>query len=156
IRACKDDVARGDLPADTDCDTATAARVDKLRTTVAGKIGGFCPDAAVAGLGFGKPCTGVTTSNHLVGCVVGSHDDGVDRLVATEYGRGPGGTANVKLVTNAATECVKGPLARCRNNDYLLANDKIRVVVQSIQRNILNVGQFGGQIIDADLVRAPG
>jgi hypothetical protein len=156
IRVCKDDVARGKLPTDTDCDVFTAARVDKLRSTVAGKIGGFCPDAAVAGLVFGKPCTGVTTSNNLVGCVVGSHDDGVDRLVVTEYGRGPGGTANVKLVTNAATECVKGPLARCRNNDYLLSNDKVRVVVQSIQRNVLNVGQFGGQIIDADLVRQPG
>lgn len=156
VRACKDDVARGALPADTDCDAATSTKVDKLRTTIAGKIGGFCPDAAVAGLAFGAPCTGVTTSNNLVGCLVGSHDDGVDRLVVTEYGRGPGGTANVKLVTSAATECVKGPLARCRNGDYLLANDKVRVVVQSIQRNILNVGQFGGQIIDADLVRAPG
>ncbi|MBY0280176.1 CehA/McbA family metallohydrolase [Candidatus Binatia bacterium] len=156
VRACKDDVSRGALPADTDCDAATSAKVDKLRTTVAGKIGGFCPDAAVAGLAFGAPCTGVTTSNHLVGCLVGSHDDGVDRLVVTEYGRGPGGTASVKLVTNSATECVKGPLARCRNGDYLLANDKVRVVVQSIQRNVLNVGQFGGQIIDADLVRAPG
>ena len=156
IRACKDDVARGKLPADTDCDAQTSSRVDSVRTTIAGKIGGFCPDAAVAGLPFGAPCTGVTTSNHLVGCLVGSHDDGVDRLVVTEYGRGPGGVANVKQVTDAPAECVKGPLSRCRNGDYLLANDKVRVVVQSIQRNILNVGQYGGQIIDADLVRAPG
>ena len=156
VRVCKDDVARGKLPAETDCDTETDARVDKVRTTIAGKIGGFCPDAAVASLPFGKPCTGVTTSNQLVGCLVGSHDDGVDRVVVAEYGRGPGGTATVKQVTNAAAECVQGPLSRCRNGDYLLANDRIRVVVQSIQRNILNVGQFGGQIIDADLVRAPG
>ena len=156
IRACKDDVARGKLPADTDCDTETAARVQKARAVAATKIGGFCPDAAVAGLDFGAPCTGVTTSNQLVGCLVGSHDDGVERIVVSEYGRGPGGAALVKQVTDSATECVKGPLSRCRNGDYLLANDRIRVVVQSIQRNVLNVGQFGGQIIDGDLVRAPG
>ena len=156
IRACKDDIARGRLTIDTDCDDETETRVDQLRTIAAGKIGDFCPDPAVAGLPFGAPCTGVTTSNNLVGCLVGSHDDGIDRIVVAEYGSGPGGTATVKQVTSAATECVKGPLSRCRNGDYLLENDKIRVVVQSIQRNILNVGQFGGQIIDADLVRAPG
>jgi len=156
MRSCKDSVASGKLPASTDCDTETASKVQKARATAASKIGGFCPDAAVAGLVFGTPCVGVVTSNHLVGCLVGSHDDGVDRLVVTEYGQGPGGTTLVKEVTSAATECVKGPLSRCRNGDYLLANDRIRVVVQSIQRNILNVGQYGGQIIDADLVRAPG
>ena len=156
IRACKDDVAKGKLAADTDCEVATAARVQKARTSAAGKIGGFCPDATVAALDFGAPCASVATSNHLVGCLLGSYEDGVDRIVVTEYGRGAGGTALVKEVTNATTECVKGPLSRCRNGDFLLANDKIRVVVQSIQRNILNVGQYGGQIIDADLVRAPG
>lgn len=156
IRTCRDEVARGKRPADTDCDAATAAKVQKARTAAATKIGKFCPNVAVAGLAFGAPCAGVTTSDQLVGCLVGSHEDGVERLVVSEYGRGPGGTASVKLITDAANECVKGPLSRCRNGDYLLANDKIRVVVQSIQRNLLNVGQFGGQIIDGDLVREPG
>ena len=156
IRSCKDSVAKGKLAADTDCATQAAAQLQKARSGAAAKIGQACADATVAGLAFGKPCTGMTTSNNLVGCLLGSHDDGVDRLVSAEYGRGPGGTALVKLVTNGPAECVKGPLARCRNGDYLLSNDRIRVVVQSIQRNILNVGQFGGQIIDADLVRAPG
>ena len=50
-----------------------------------------------------------------------------------------------------STECVKGPLSRCRAGDYLLANDRIRVVVQDLQRNLFGIGQFGGQIIDADL-----
>ena len=44
-----------------------------------------------------------------------------------------------------------GPLSRCRVGDYLIKNDKIRVVVQGVQRNLFGIGQFGGQIIDADL-----
>jgi len=156
LRVCKDDVARGKLAADTDCEAATATKLQKARTAAAGKIGNFCADATVAALDFGKPCASVTTSNHLVGCLLGSYEDGIDRILVTEYGRGPGGTALVKQVTDQSNECVEGPLSRCRNGDYLLANDRIRVVVQSIQRNILNVGQYGGQIIDADLVRAPG
>jgi hypothetical protein len=156
IRACKDSIARGRLAADTDCDAQVEPRLAKVRTGAASKIVKACSDATVASLDFGAPCTGVATGNHLVGCLLGSHEDGVDRLVTAEFGRGPGGTAAVKQVTNAATECVKGPLSRCRNGDYLLSNGKIRVVVQSIQRNVLNVGQYGGQIIDADLVRLPG
>ena len=42
-------------------------------------------------------------------------------------------------------------MSRCRAGDYLLANDRIRVVVQDLQRNLFGIGQFGGQIIDADL-----
>lgn len=156
LRVCKDDVARGKLAGDTDCETATATKVQKARVAAAGKIGNFCADATVAALDFGAPCASVTTSNHLVGCLLGSHEDGIDRVLLSEYGGGPGGATQVKQITNAATECVKGPLSRCRNGDYLLSNGKIRVVVQSIQRNILNVGQYGGQIIDADLVRLPG
>ncbi|HEY8513922.1 MAG TPA: CehA/McbA family metallohydrolase [Candidatus Binatia bacterium] len=155
LRQCKDKVAKGKLPADTDCDAQTNAQLAKVRAAAAAKIAAKCSDATVASMAFATPCTGVTTSNQLVGCLLGSHDDGVDRLLVAEYGRGPGGAAIVKQITDDS-ECVKGPLSRCRVGDYLLANDKIRVVVQSPQRNLLNVGQFGGQIIDADLVRTPG
>ncbi|MEW6272506.1 MAG: hypothetical protein AB1689_24780 [Thermodesulfobacteriota bacterium] len=155
LRACKDNVAKGKLPADADCDAETAAQLTKVRASAAGKIGAKCADATVAAMAFDAPCTGVTTGAQLVGCLLGSHGDGVERLVVAEYGRGPGGTALVKQITDDA-ECVKGPLSRCRVGDYLLANGAIRVVVQSTQRNILNVGQFGGQIIDADVVRGPG
>jgi hypothetical protein len=155
LRACKDNVAKGRVPADTDCEAQSAAQLTNVRGAAAAKIAASCADATVASMAFAAPCTGVTTTNQLVGCLLGSHDDGVDRLLVAEYGRGPGGSALVKQITDGA-ECVKGPLSRCRVGDYLLANDKIRVVVQGTQRNILNVGQFGGQIIDADLVRAPG
>ena len=32
----------------------------------------------------------------------------------------------------------------------------MRVVVQDIQRNLFGIGQYGGQIIDGDLVRMSG
>ena len=41
-------------------------------------------------------------------------------------------------------------------NDYLIRNEKIRVVIQDVQRNLFGIGQFGGQIIDGDIVRSSG
>jgi hypothetical protein len=63
--------------------------------------------------------------------------------------------ALAKEVTDAGS-CVQGPLSRCRVGDYLMENDRIRVVVQDVQRNMFGIGQYGGQIIDADLRRDPG
>ncbi len=154
IASCKDKVASGKLPANTDCAVTTAAKVDAAALKGAGKITKSCSDATVAGLAFGAPCTGVTTGAALAACALGVHGERDDALITVEYGAGPAGTtASLKAVTNAATECVKGPLSRCRVGDYLLANDRVRIVVQSLQRNLFGVGQFGGQIIDADLVR---
>ncbi|MFO1395320.1 MAG: hypothetical protein U1F09_16350 [Steroidobacteraceae bacterium] len=154
IRACKDDVARGKLPADTDCDAQTSSRRQPARDDRR-QDRRLLPRCRGHGSAVQAPCTGVTTSNHLVGCSSAATTTASTRLVVTEYGRGHGGVANVKLVTDAPTECVKGPLARCATA-RLPARQRqgARVVVQSIQRNILNVGQYGGQIIDADLVRA--
>jgi hypothetical protein len=63
--------------------------------------------------------------------------------------------ALARQVTDAG-DCVHGPLSRCRIGDYLIENDKIRVVVQDVQRNVFGIGQFGGHIIDADLRRGAG
>ncbi|MCH8850697.1 MAG: hypothetical protein IIC89_07720, partial [Chloroflexi bacterium] len=52
-----------------------------------------------------------------------------------------------------ADDLIAGPLSRGVLGDYYLANDEIQVVIQAPQRNLLNVGQYGGQIIDADLIR---
>lgn len=154
IASCKDKVASGKLPANTDCGTTTAAKVDAAALKGNGKITAACADATVAGLTWGAPCTGVTTGAALAACALGVHGERDDALITVEYGAGPSGTtSSAKQVTNAGTECVKGPLSRCRNGDYLLANDRVRVVVQDVQRNLFGVGQFGGQIIDADLVR---
>jgi hypothetical protein len=66
----------------------------------------------------------------------------------------PPADAEAKVIA-APADLVEGPLSRGRIGDFLLANGEIQVVIQDVQRNLLNVGQFGGQIIDADLVRAP-
>ncbi|UCE85978.1 MAG: carboxypeptidase regulatory-like domain-containing protein [Deltaproteobacteria bacterium] len=53
-------------------------------------------------------------------------------------------------------DTIGGLLARGRPGDLLLQNDHIRVIVQAPQRNFSGaVGQFGGQLIDADIQRAP-
>jgi hypothetical protein len=45
-----------------------------------------------------------------------------------------------------------GPLARGRNGDVLLQNDKVRIILQKPDRTA-GVGMFGGNIIDADRFR---
>jgi hypothetical protein len=64
---------------------------------------------------------------------------------------GPAPAAAVQI--SSSSELIGGPLARGAIGDYLLSNGEIRVVIQRPLRNLLSVGQFGGQIIDADLVR---
>ncbi len=79
----------------------------------------------------------------------------VDDFVVRQLAIIRSGPASAKQITDAS-ECVGGPLARCRVGDYLLENGEIRVVIQSVQRNLMGIGQFGGQIIDADLRRQAG
>ncbi|MBX7116171.1 MAG: CehA/McbA family metallohydrolase [Myxococcaceae bacterium] len=62
------------------------------------------------------------------------------------------GTAQLRAVTQAA-DLIGGPTAHGKVGDYLLSNDKIRVIVQGKDRHI-GPQPFGGTIIDADLVRA--
>jgi hypothetical protein len=153
IANCKDKVASGKLPSTTDCGVDVTADLAKLESKGATKIASKCPSLSPPT--FGTPCTGVANATALSACTFGVHSDRDDALITVEYGSGPSGTtASAAQITNAATECVKGPLSRCRNGDYLLANGRIRVVVQDIQRNLFGIGQFGGQIIDADLNRA--
>jgi hypothetical protein len=154
MRDCKDDVSAGELPASTSCEAATASRVDSFRSVAERAIRTRCSDATVDALDFGAPCAGITTEDALIACSLGYHDVSVERLVAAEYGSDPegGGPASLQQITDAA-DCVDGPMSRCRVNDYLLANDEIRVVIQDVQRNLFGIGQYGGQIIDADIVR---
>ena len=56
-----------------------------------------------------------------------------------------------RITSNA--QLIGGPAARGEIGDYLLENDKIRVVVQDLNYN-RGSGLFGGSLIDADLVRA--
>ncbi len=55
------------------------------------------------------------------------------------------------------SDLIGGKLARGQTGDYMIRNGKIRVIIQKAGRNFSgSVGQYGGNPIDADLVRAPG
>jgi hypothetical protein len=65
-------------------------------------------------------------------------------------------TLNARVATGPA-DLIDGPLARGRFGDLVLENEVIRVIIQQPQRNFSSgVGQFGGQVIDADLQRPEG
>ena len=50
-------------------------------------------------------------------------------------------------------DLIRGPLAHSRVGDFLLANAVARFVVQDVgQRDLYSVGQYGGNLIDAELV----
>lgn len=54
-------------------------------------------------------------------------------------------------------DLIRGPLAHSRLGDFMLANGTARFVVQDVaQRDLYSVGQFGGNLIDAELVSRPG
>ncbi len=60
--------------------------------------------------------------------------------------------ATVKKITSAS-ELLCGPMAHGRIGDYLMANSVARFVVQDVaQRDIYSIGQFGGNLIDAELI----
>jgi hypothetical protein len=52
-------------------------------------------------------------------------------------------------------ELIGGPVAQGRIGDVLLKNDRIRVIIQKPAKNA-GVNSFGGNIIDADLMRGSG
>lgn len=54
-------------------------------------------------------------------------------------------------------DLIQGPLAHGQVGDYLLENSVARFIVQDgARRDLANVGTYGGNIIDAELVAAPG
>lgn len=64
--------------------------------------------------------------------------------------------ARVRRIADPA-EQITGPLGHSRVGDWLLENDVARFVVQDApQRDLHSVGQFGGEIIDAELIGREG
>jgi hypothetical protein len=64
--------------------------------------------------------------------------------------------ARVRRITHAS-ELITGPLGHSRAGDWLFENDVARFVVQDApQRDLHSVGQFGGEIIDAELIGREG
>jgi hypothetical protein len=55
------------------------------------------------------------------------------------------------------SELMKGPLAQGRIGDWLIENDVARFIVQDAgKRDLHSIGEFGGNLIDAELVGHPG
>jgi len=68
----------------------------------------------------------------------------------------PPGKASAKQIDDAA-DLIRGPLANSQVGDWLLENAEARFIVQDVeQRELYSVGQYGGNIIDAELVADPG
>lgn len=67
---------------------------------------------------------------------------------------GATGTLKLKQVADAA-DLIGGPTAAGKIGDYLLQNEKIKVIVQGFDRHI-GAQPYGGTILDADLVRPAG
>ncbi len=64
--------------------------------------------------------------------------------------------ASARVITDPA-DLITGPLGHSRVGDYLLESCKARFVVQDAnQRDLYSVGQYGGNLIDAELVGSPG
>lgn len=156
LQKCKNAVSKGVLLPNTDCpaEAGLATKSTEARNKAEAKVIDGCSDPVTAGLTWGSPCNGTSTGAGIAACSMSKYEDLADDLIVVEYGSlGPPQTnATAMQITNSA-DCVGGPLSRCRVGDYLLKNGKIRVVIQNIQRNVLGIGQYGGQIIDADLVR---
>lgn len=156
LQKCKSSVAKGKLPADTNCVATTQTNLDAELSAARTAILAACPGTATAGLGFGGACEEISDQTSVAACATCATDRAVDDLILAQHGTpARGGAAQVTKITNLS-ECVGGRMSRCRVDDYLLANDRVRVVVQDIQRNLFGIGQYGGQIIDGDLVRTSG
>ena len=156
VQSCKKKVAKDKLPLTTDCLTNGQDKLDKAFDKTVEIIRAACLPAVTATLAFGGPCVSEKDTDAVAACGSCSVAKQADAATLVQHGSSAhGGTALARKITDPA-DCVGGPMSRCRTNDYLLANDRIRVVIQDLQRNLFGIGQFGGQIIDGDIVRQPG
>jgi hypothetical protein len=156
VQSCKKKVAKDKIPLSTNCVAAGQAKLDVEFTKTVTAIQESCPSMVTASLAFGGVCESQTDTNAVASCSTCTVNKNADHLLLVQHGSSAlGGTASVEQITDIG-DCVGGPMSRCRLNDYLLKNDKIRVVIQDVQRNMFGIGQFGGQIIDGDIVRTSG
>jgi hypothetical protein len=69
-------------------------------------------------------------------------------------GSAPTGPVTARKIVDAA-DLIGGPRAEGRIGDWLLANDRIRVIIGDAQ-NSVTFDPFGGALLDADVVRPAG
>jgi hypothetical protein len=76
--------------------------------------------------------------------------------VASRFRYEPPGKARAFILEHPA-DLIEGPLAHNQPGDVMLANDRARFVVQRAGlRDLHSVGQYGGNLIDAELLSNPG
>jgi hypothetical protein len=78
------------------------------------------------------------------------------KLVATQsFKYLPPGKARARQIEDA-DDLIRGPLGHSKIGDYLLENGTARFAIQDVgQRELYSVGQYGGNLIDAELVGRP-
>jgi hypothetical protein len=89
---------------------------------------------------------------------VSARDADDERLIArtTFFRYVPPGKARARRIWRSR-DLIRGPLAHSKKGDYLLENGVARFVIQDVgQRELYSVGQYGGNLIDAELVGNPG
>lgn len=156
LQRCKRQIALGALPPGTDCIASGQAVLDRSFGRARTALRAVCGAGVAERLAFGGACAHQSDPDALAACGNCAIGRQADAMVLAQYATAArGGAASARRVTDPA-DCIGGPLSRCRPDDYLLSNERIRIVVQDLQRNLFGIGQFGGQIIDADLVRSQG
>lgn len=81
------------------------------------------------------------------------HKAGTDPLSSSSAPSGA--VASVRRIADAS-ELIGGPAAQGQVGDWLLQNDRIRAIVQRPEAEQMQVGSYGGNLVDVDVVRAPG
>ncbi|NNL66771.1 MAG: PHP domain-containing protein, partial [Myxococcales bacterium] len=81
---------------------------------------------------------------------------GGNAVYKTKFFYLPPGKASAFEIEDPA-DLLTGPLAHNRKGDFMLSNDRARFVVQQANvRDLHSVGQYGGNLIDAELLSNPG
>jgi hypothetical protein len=125
-----------------DCDRDGAVRIDELVRAV-----DLALSAPPAGVESGDVCSLDRDASGSVS---------VNEIV-TAVRRALGGCpkASARRIESEA-DLIGGPMAVGRVGDYLLANDRIRVVLRDVGREFSFLLTYGGNIVDADVTRPPG
>ena len=88
--------------------------------------------------------------------ILGACSDDDEKGRPAPPGPPAGGQAAARRILEDS-DLIGGPVSMGRIGDYLIANDRVRVVIQDVGRDPIGfVSPYGGNIIDADLVRGAG
>lgn len=168
IEACIGDDPKGKIA--KKCDDAV--KPDKIRKTLDKKCEAKAVDFATAFPGCGA--SGDLSATHAcieaaVSCEVCKAINAADNLQrdCDAYDDGDAINGSCESGTRSASarivdgpeDLIGGPLARGRDDDFIIENGEIRVIIQKPGRDLAaGIGAFGGNPIDADLQRdgAPG